>query len=347
MTKQIRLLGIILTLCFFAYSAQATTFYQNKNGEIIMEISNCEDASRFWELVEENTEPNKPIHEKQTRRAPQKFSEQDFNVAQAKLVAFVRDVNWKTGFHLTMRDANFFQRLKMICTGVIDYTKPYRVNLSVMYPDLENTITSVEDETFNALEKYAMTAAFEDAAELTEKGLRYAIITDQPFVLLLIDQGTYKELIKIDPQIEELANNLYMFFAYRSAYMGDEYNENTDELIDIAKLGQGDAVSTWKILAQFAQRMYELDIAGDLTPEQEKNIHIWRLQAAMTRVHHRVEVEKKAAKIAKNDPNNAELIEQINKEEPKKPTLKQEALKLLQNSTQEQVKELIRKYYGK
>ena len=67
----------------------------------------------------------------------------------------------------------------------------------------------------------------------------------------------------------------------------------------------------------------------------------------MTRVHHRVEVEKKAAKIAKNDPNNAELIEQINKEEPKKPTLKQEALKLLQSSTQEQVKELIRKYYGK
>lgn len=333
---------ISLLLCLCAVSAQAVSFYKRPNGDIIMEVSTCEDAERLWELMEENKTPRPPEKEAQSLFAPQKFSEQDFNVAQAKLIAFVRDVNWKTGFHLTMRDANFFQRMKMVCTGVLSYTKPYRINLS---SDLEDAIGQITDQAIGALEDYSTHAIYENAVALSLQGVRTTILTEKPFMLLVMDEGTYKELVALDPQIQELMDNIYAFFAYRSAYMGEEFNANIDELIDMANLGEGDAPATWNILASYAQEMYALYAANDLTPEQEVNIHIpQKLKFPLEKVHRHIKVEKKAAKIAYKDPNYQALVQQVKAEGPKKPSIKQEALQLLDNSTDEEIKELIRKW---
>ena len=356
MKQLLRMCCVCLSLSLLAASATAASFYQNQEGEIIMEITNRNEAERLLALADENFqlpdaqellegEEDKPL-------TPKAFSEQDFNVAQSKLVAFVRELNWKTGFNLTLRDANLFKRLKMVVSAATLYTQPMRVNLSTVYPDLENQLTKLEDELMVVVQEYATASTFDKAIQLSTLGLRYTILTDKPFILLFLDEGQYKELVALDKRlhpeedsaIETLANNLYTFFAYRAVYMEDKYNKNTEKLIYISEMGKGDAQHTWEKLAEFAARMYAYNATNDLDPEQEAKVHIPRLEFAMRRVKHDLKVEKKAAKMAYQDPANAALVKEINDEGPKRPTLEQEARQLLQRSTQAEIKEMILKH---
>ena len=259
MKNTMRLFCLSILLSIAALSAQAATFYQQPDGEIIMELSTPADATRLVTLFG-NKKPNKlTTGDGDQPVVPLTFSEQDFNVAQAKLIAYVRDVNWKTGFNLTLRDAGFFRRLKIIFTGVMEYTRPYRMSVSAVYPDLENQLADMEDELITVLQDYATATAFDKAIELSLIGLRYAILTDKPFLLLFVDEGQYNELIQLDKRlhpdkdsaVETLMNNLYKFFAYRAVYMENGYEQhgydtNTEQLIKIAKMGEGDAVHTWE-----------------------------------------------------------------------------------------------------
>ena len=352
MKKLVRVCCMSVSVCLMAVSAMAATFYQNSSGEIIMEISTRQDAQRLLALTDKTVPFMLADGESGQTTALQKFSEQDFDIAQAKLIAFVREVNWDTGFNLTLRDATFFQRLRMVFSGVNVYTQPMRVNLNAVYPDLENQLNELEDELVGVLQEYVTASTFDQAVELSLLGLRYAILTDKPFILLFLDEGQYKELLAMDkrlhPQedsaIETLANNLYAFFAYRAVYMDNKYNTNTDKLIKIANMGKGDAPHTWEKLAEFAARMYTYDASNDLDPDEERNIHIPQLEFAMRRVKHNLAVEKKAAKIAYKDPANADIVKEAKSEGPKRPSLEEEALQLLQRSTKEQIKEMILKH---
>ncbi len=354
MKNWLRLSCIAVAACLLFAPAHAMNIYQAPDGSIILETTSCQDEQRLWQVAEENTEhqtlaePDEPVTpQDEPASGPMKFSEQDFNVAQSKLIAFVRDVNWKTGVHLTVRDANIFQRIKMVCTGILTYTKPFRAKLDAIDPNADTHLEELEDFAIKELEKGITMATFRHAAKLTAWGIHDAIIGDRPFLLLVIDEDTYNTVVELDPKVKELADNMYTFFAYRAAYMSHEYDKNTDELIRLARYGKGDAVNTWALFAQFAAHMYELDKQNDLTPDQEKEIHLWKLNALIQKVHHKVQVEKKAAKIAYKNPDNAALMEEINQETPKNPTIKQEAEAWLQKATQEQVKDLLRRYYGK
>lgn len=352
MKQVLRNCCIGLCCCFLAMSAMAATFYQNPEGEIIMELSTPEDAGRLLALFGERAPVLLTEGEDGKTITPQTFSEQDFNVAQAKLIAFVRDINWKTGFNLTMRDVNFWQRLKMVFTGITVATQPMRVNLNTIYPGLEDELGNLEDQLVDALQNYAEASTFDRAVALSLLGLRFAILDDKPFLLLFIDEGQYKELIALDKRlepekdsaIEKLMNNIYTFFSYRSIYMDKGYDANTEKLIDVAKLGEGDAESTWEKMAEFATNMYNLDKTNDLTPETEANLRIPRLEFAMRRVKHNIKVEKKAAKIAYKDPNNADLVAEAKSEGPQNPNLEQEARELLKTLTRNQIKMLMLKY---
>ena len=357
MKNVLRLCCFSVLLSMAALSVQAATFYRQPDGEIIMEVSTPEEATRLLTLFGGKKTNTLPEEEGGQPLVPLTFSEQDFNLAQAKLIAYVRDINWKTGFNLTLRDAGFFRRLKIIFSGVMEYTRPYRMSVSAVYPDLENQLADMEDELITVLQDYATATAFDRAIELSLIGLRYAILTDKPFLLLFVDEGQYKELIDLDNRlhpnepsaIESLMNNLYKFFAYRAVYMENGYEQhgydaNTEQLIKIAKMGEGDATHTWEKLAAFAEKMYVYEAKGDLDPGKEHDIHLPRLEYAMRRVKHNLDVEKKAADIAYKDPAYQDIVIEAKEEGPKNPTLEQEALKWLQEHTRDEIKEAILKH---
>ncbi len=345
--KKLYVLLISLFVLGSTAPVSAMSFYQSTTdpNTWFIEGESCQEMTRLAEVFDNDPE-TKPTVQADSSDTPPTFSEQDFPVAQSKLIAFVRDVNWKTGMNLTLRDATFFQRLKIVCTGINDYTKPFRMQFSQYDPDMDEHLEELENAAIDALEEAVTDATFNQAAKLSIRGVYNAIITDKPFLLLIIDEHTYQQILELDPQVEELANSMYKFFAYRAIYMGEEYSQNTTSLIKASKHGKGDAIHTWSMMAAFAEQMYELDQDSQLTPEKEKSNHIWRLRATMAKIRHHVKVEKRAVEIALRNPNYQEWLNTQNATNPKKPTLDQEAEKLLQESTEDEIKALISKHAG-
>ena len=169
------------------------SFYQSTTAPNIwfMEGESCQDISRLAEIFDDDPEI-KPAVKEYSTHTPRTFSEQDFSVAQAKLIAFVRDVNWKTGMNLTLRDATFFQRLKMVCTGINNYTKPFRVQFSQYDPNMDEHLEALENAAIDALEEHVTDATFNQASKLSTRGIHDAIVTDKPFLLLILDEQTYQ-----------------------------------------------------------------------------------------------------------------------------------------------------------
>lgn len=349
--KKICLSFIVMLALGAVAPLQAMEIYQTKD-ELLLYPTSCQDVARIAQLFgDDDTQEQsgaKTEKENDGTNGPRTFHEQEFSVAQAKLTAYVREVNWKTGFNLTLRDANWFERLKVVCTGVVNYSKPFRVQLDSIDPDIDEHLEEAADQAIDALKQTVTNATFHKAAKLTLHGLGNAMITNKPFLLLLIDEDTYDNLVKEpNSQIEELADNMYQFFAYRAAYMGEDYNKNTPHLLGVARLGKGDAINTWANMNQFATKMYQLEKENKLTPETEKSIHIWKLNAIFQRIKRKVDVEKKAAKMAAKKPENKTWIKEQSKANPKRLSKKQAARQLLQRSTEKEIKALMDKYLTK
>ena len=358
--------------------AQAMEFYQTGNGEIIVE-GTCQDVSHIARLFDDDPEKNTseesggsdPVGPTPSQ-IPLTFSEQEFSIAQEHLIAYVRDVNWKTGFNLTLRDLSWIGRLKVVCTGAWNSASSFRLKLQKYDQDIDTHFQQLEDDAFEALANAVTDAAFSQAAKLSLSGMYNAMLTTHPFLLLLINEATYKELLdnpeveaiarkiilneelKADesqvtdaPLIQQLADNMYRFFVYRAVFMGEEYNQNTKPLLQVAKLGKGDAFNTWAMFAQFGERMYKFEQADQLTPDAEKSIHIWKLRSIMAGIKRTVKVKKRAAEIAIEDPENKKALDKLNETDPKNPTLDQQAKKYLSKLSKEEVLYLLRTYLDK
>ena len=269
-----------------------------------------------------------------------------FDEQQDAFITFVRDVNWKTGLYITWRDYSFFRRLKMACSGVNQLTRPLRANLENYTGSLDQTISTVENEAVDEWAKAARGHSFKEMTELSMVGIAIAIEKENPFILLALDEKTYKEIVAYEPRIADLFENMYTFFKIRSVRMGT-YNSNVKALIDIAKLGKGNSFDTWNIMAQYAKNMLELDRQGKLNPNTEKEVHLWRLESAMTYVEEHVRIEKRAAEMAAKDPANAQLLQKVEEGPKKKPSLNDKARSFLQKSSQAEIEHLIRKYITK
>ncbi len=270
----------------------------------------------------------------------------NFDERQDAFITFVRDVNWKTGLYITWRDFSIMRRIRMACTGVNQLTKPMRVSLEAYVGPLDQTIEKASDAGVKELANAARGHSFNAISKLSLVGLATAIEKENPFILLALDEETYNKLVETEPKIAELFEDMYMFFLIRSVRMGD-YNQNIDELIRIAKIGKGDAFDTWHVLSEYAKKMLELDRAGKLTPSDEKDVHIWRLETSMRYIREQVRIERRAAEIAYNDPNYRNLVREVEAGPKKNPSLNDRALELLQKSTQDEIKHLIRKYKAK
>lgn len=413
-----KLLLVLVGLCVISGPARAAmNFYRGANGQLVLEATDCNSASRLLELVlpddppggteseddppgKEDTQQDDPAATDPETGDPPEGTQNDdspaeetdpsaaskidpagvqtlieaiissdedlqsqsfhgvssqvedlldeasFEEWQDSFITFVRDVNWKTGMYMTFRDYSFFRRLKMACAGINQMTKPLRLNLETYTGSLDQTLEKTTDAGVNKLAQAARGHSFDAMSKLSVFGLAIAIEKENPFLLLAMDEETYNKLIEVEPKIAKLFEDMYTFFAIRSVRMGD-YNSNIKALIDITKLGKGDAFNTWHVLAEYAKKMLELDRQDKLCPEDEKNIHIWRLESSMRYVREQVRVERRAAEIAIKDPQNASLVKEVSEGPKKKPSLDDKARELLQKSTQDEIKHLIRKYKGK
>ena len=365
-------------------ASAAMNLYQAPNGQLVLEATDCQNAQRLAKAAGLPDDDDPPqgggeggSTEKQTliqegvqtvlqavlgddQPAPKrertfklsddvtdKLTADNFEEYQAALISYVQDVNWKTKLYITWRDYSIFRRLKMACTGVNQITKPFRVSIEAYTGSLDNAIEQASDEAVDKLAQGARAHSFADMAKLSIVGWEDAIDQKNPFLLLALDEETYSKLTEYEPRIATLFEDMYTFFKIRAVLLDNEYNENIDELIRVSKIGKGKAFDTWHILAQFAKKMLNLSREGKLSPEDEKDLHIWRLQSAMAYVKENVEVEKRAADLAVKNPQNASLVEEVKQGPKKKPSLDEKAQELLQKMTQEEIKNLIRKYKGK
>lgn len=382
-----KLLALLIGLMLSVPSWAAMNFYRSADGQIVAEAITCQDAQHLMNLMGlpddppggTGSEDDPPGAETETAIAktasegvhtliqalvgpdenpPFKSTDAisteiedmldatSFEEWQDSFITFVRDVNWKTGMHVTFRDYSFFRRLKMACSGMNQLTKPMRMNLETYTGSLDQTIEQATDAGVDKLAQAARGHSFSAMSKLSVLGLAIAIEKENPFLLLAMDEETYNKLIEIEPKIADLFEDMYMFFAIRSVRMG-EYNSNIKALIDVAKIGKGDSFNTWHVMSEYAKKMLELDRQGKLNVQDEKNIHIWRLESSMYYIKEQVRIEKRAAELAYEDPQNATLVKEVEQGPKKKPSLDDKARKLLQKSTQAEIKHLIRKYKGK
>ncbi len=271
----------------------------------------------------------------------------DFYERQEALLTYVRDVNWKTGLQITWRDYSVFRRLKMVCSGVTQLTKPFRVGLDAYVGNLDTVIETSTDQGINALAQAARGHSFAAMAKLSTLGMADAIDKINPFLLLTLDEDTYNKLVETDPKIAELFEDMYIFFKIRAINMEPEYDKNTKELIRISKIGKGDAFGTWHVLSEYAKKILKLNRAGKVNASDEKEIHLWKLESSMHYIKEQVRVERRAAELAAADPANTSLLQEVNEGPKKKPSLDDKARELLRRSTQEEIKNLIRKYVAR
>ena len=270
----------------------------------------------------------------------------DFEDVQEAFLTFVRDVNWKTGLKLTYRDMSFFRRLRMACSGVNSLTKPLRVNLEAHIGSVDDVVENLSDELVQNLENAARKHSFDKMTKLTLAGLAIAIEVKKPFLLLLLDEDTFNKLVEVNPDILTLYKNMYNFFKTRAILMpGEEYDANTPDLIRVSKYGQGNAFSTWSIMAEFAQNSLEDDRAGTLNANDEKHVRIYLLEKKMSSVQWNVRVEKRAAELAVKDPQNAALMEEVENGPARERSLDYEAQKYWESLTPDQQKHLVRKWH--
>ena len=291
-------------------------------------------------------DPEEPREHGISRDLEAFLDEASFDERQDSFLTFVRDVNWKTGMYITFRDYNIFRRIRMACQGINQLTKPMRVNLGNYGDALDASIEKAADYEIDALAQAARAHSFTAMSKLSVLGLAIAIEKENPFLLLAMDEETYNKLVEVEPKISTLFEDMYTFFAIRSVRMGD-YDSNTKALIKIAKLGKGDSFNTWHVMAEYGKKMLELQRQNKLTVEDEKNIHIWRLQASMTYIKEQVRIEERAADLAIEDPQNAQLVREVANGPKKKPSLDDKARELLRKSTQDEIKHLIQKYKAK
>lgn len=222
-----------------------------------------------------------------------------------------------------------------------------RLNLEMYTGSLDNAIEKASNAVVDELAQATRDHSFAAMTKLSLVGLAMAIEKDNPFLLLGIDEDTYNKLVEMNPKIKDLFENMFIFFKIRAVRLDSTYDVNVKGLIQVTKLGQGDAFNTWKLMAQYAVNILNLDRKGRLTPKDEREIHIWKLESSLHYIKEQVRIEERAAQLAAADPANTALIAEVEAEPKKKPTLDERARELLRKSTQDEIKHLIRKYITK
>ena len=349
-----KLLLVVTGLCVLALPSQAEmNFYRAPNGQIIIEADDCQSASHLLKLMTpddppggaQNALPDDPPEadldmpdgndnvaafpsapDEEQRRLNKVIStntvvnitRDNFDNYRKELLVYVRDVNWKTGLQLTWSDMSFFRRLRMACTGFSQMNQPARVEVESYTGSLDSTIENVADSAVEALSNSSLNHAFAKVVKLSVSGLVDVLDKENPFLLLAIDDETYEFLVEKNPQVKTLFEDMYTFFKIRSVLLSPKYGINIPSLVRMSKIGKGNYFKTWNAMSAYAKIVLDLDEQNDLTPQDEKESYLWRLHGVMEYIREEGRVEKLAAKILAQDPQNAALIQEMQQNNKKK-----------------------------
>ena len=159
----------------------------------------------------------------------------------------------------------------------------------------------------------------------------YQKIKQKPFLLLYISEEEFNELCKLHPKVEQLFNNMYIFFHHRSVVLGEDFNQNIEKIERISRAGKDDVFKTWELLAQYTLRELE-------TAKQEK-LALQSLQYLFTSLKQENQVDKEVRRILRKKGVIPSKQEMRKKRRPV--SVRQKALQIIQQTPQE---ELIEKY---
>ncbi len=259
-----------------------------------------------------------------------------FKKMQSEFLTYVQKVNWETDLNFTPRDSGWLLRTcKYICHGV---NKVCQVSSPKDANKFANKISkNLENVSRKYVCNYIMCLTIEELVRIVE--------VENPFILFAVDLDTFKEAISLEPEVATVYKNMFKFFKARATMEGGDYNQNTKELLRIARLGENSYFETWKELAQFAQHSKDLDSKGQLNPQTEMAAQIKILEVAMFHIADRTKVKREVAKQLKKNPANRAAAKEL-KRKTKRPTRKQRASAYLNNNTMtaDEAAKWIRKY---
>ncbi len=264
------------------------------------------------------------------------IDESFFKKMQSEFLTYVQKVNWETNLGFTPEDASWLlSTCKYICQGInkiCQASNPKDAN------KFANKLSkSLEDASRRGACNYIMCLTIEELVRRVE--------VENPFILFAVDLDTFKEAIRIEPEVANVYKNMFKFFKNRATMVGGDYNQNTKELLRIYEFGEKNYFETWKELAQFAQHSKELDSKGQLNPKTEMVAQIKILEVAMLHIADKTKLKREVAKQLKKNPANRAAAKEL-KRNSKRPTRKQRASEYLNNNTMtvEEAAKWIRKY---
>ena len=241
---------------------------------------------------------------------------------------------------LTPRDTGWFLRMcKYVCHGV---NKVCQVSDPKEDNKFANKLaTKITKKVGDASRKYTCNQVM----CLTIEELVRIVEVENPFILFAVDLDTFKEAIRIEPEVANVYKNMFKFFKNRATMVGGDYNQNTKELLRIYEFGEENYFETWKELARFAQHSKELDSKGQLNPKTEMVAQIKILEVAMLHIADKTKLKRAVAKQLKQNPTYRAAAKEL-KRNAKRPTRKQRASEYLNNNTMtvEEAAKWIRKY---
>ncbi len=290
----------------------------------------------------------------------------DYDEIKLDMIRDIRNVNWKTGYNISARDLTFWDRLAFVCGRVSDnFVVPAISTMGIpegliSSEEMKAVADSSVQQLTKALEYAVMDSKLKHEVRYTPEGLYFAIITDNPFLLLTIDDDVYAVLeatemkilkqygrTKDDRLLGILFQNMHTFFDLRAKFenINPKFRENTKALLKMSKQGAGDAWSTYKLLADHMIRLNELLNQHVLTDDYEKNTFI-ALRKLFIQIGEDVKKHHTQERVIRKDPANAAMVNRVDSEYKHFKNVKEEALKELQDSP-EADKELILRAYKK
>lgn len=285
----------------------------------------------------------------------------DFDAIKGEMIKDIKAVNWKTGYNISARDMSVWKRIKFVCGRL---TAAATADMQISAPgfsaqEIEEGLNDFSSKVLNSMQCYIFDQKMKHEVRYTPEGLYWEIITNKPFLLLTINGEVYKVLETVENNLIEqygrtskdrllgvLVKNMSKFFDYRAKFqlMNRDFSSNTNDIRKMAKYGDGDAWSTWNLLADHTFRMnLLLNEEHALSTDYEEGT-LLSLRKNLMQIGQEVTKHISQKDAIRKDPKYAEMVKRVDENYSHVRNLKQEAAQELKDASDADREILLRVY---
>lgn len=285
----------------------------------------------------------------------------DFDAIKGEMIKDIKAINWKTGYNISARDMNVWNRIKFVCGRL---TSAATADMQISAPgfsaqEIEEGLNNLSSQVLDSVQCYIFDKKMKHEVRYTPEGLYWEIITNKPFLLLTINGEVYKVLENVENNLIEqygrapkdrllgvLVKNMAKFFDYRAKFqlMNRDFSSNTNELRKMAKFGDGDAWSTWNLLADHTIRMnLLLNEEHALSTSYEEGTFL-SLRKNLMQIGQEVTKHLAQKDAIRKDPKYADMVKRVDENYIHVRNLKQEAENELKDASDNDKEILLRAY---